>query len=290
MKEYGEILENVDLKKYNTYGIGGCAKYVIYPSSIANLQKLLKCLANKNISWYVLGGGSNVILPDQDFSGAIIKLDKLDKYTVDRDKVIVEAGISLAKFVKSMLDDGYTNYGSLMGIPGLLGGAIRGNAGAYGINIFDYLISVTIMDELGNIRKLKKDDIKYDYRETEFKKQNIIIIAAEFQGVKGDVILELDNIIKNAKKRKNTQPLEYKNAGSVFKNPPGLSAGYMIEHAGLKGITIGGAQVSEKHANFIINYNNATSRDIIGLIELIKKEVKNKYKVELVLEQQQIIW
>lgn len=290
MKEYGEILENVDLKKYNTYGIGGCAKYVIYPSSIANLQKLLKYLADKNISWYVLGGGSNVILPDQDFSGAIIKLDKLDKYTVDHDKVIVEAGISLAKFVKNMLDDGYTNYGSLMGIPGLLGGAIRGNAGAYGINIFDYLISVTIMDELGNIRKLKKDDIKYDYRETEFKKQNIIIIAAEFQGVKGDVALELDNIIKNAKKRKNTQPLEYKNAGSVFKNPPGLSAGYMIEHAGLKGITIGGAQVSEKHANFIINYNNATSHDIIGLIELIKKEVKNKYKVELVLEQQQIIW
>lgn len=290
MKEYGEILENVDLKKYNTYGIGGCAKYVIYPSSIANLQKLLKYLADKNISWYVLGGGSNVILPDQDFSGAIIKLDKLDKYTVDRDKVIVEAGISLAKFVKNMLDDGYTNYGSLMGIPGLLGGAIRGNAGAYGINIFDYLISVTIMDELGNIRKLKKDDIKYDYRETEFKKQNIIIIEAEFQGVKGDVALELDNIIKNAKKRKNTQPLEYKNAGSVFKNPPGLSAGYMIEHAGLKGITMGGAQVSEKHANFIINYNNATSRDIIGLIELIKKEVKNKYKVELVLEQQQIIW
>ena len=290
MKEYGEILENVDLKKYNTYGIGGCAKYVIYPSSIANLQKLLKYLADKNISWYVLGGGSNVILPDQDFSGAIIKLDKLDKYTVDHDKVIVEAGISLAKFVKNMLDDGYTNYGSLMGIPGLLGGAIRGNAGAYGINIFDYLISVTIMDELGNIRKLKKDDIKYDYRETEFKKQNIIIIAAEFQGVKGDVTLELDNIRENAKKRKNTQPLEYKNAGSVFKNPPGLSAGYMIEHAGLKGITIGGAQVSEKHANFIINYNNATSHDIIGLIELIKKEVKNKYKVELVLEQQQIIW
>src|SRR5699024_10451310 len=159
---------------------------------------------------------------------------------------IVEAGISLAKFVKNMLDDGYTNYGSLMGIPGLLGGAIRGNAGAYGVNIFDYLISVTIIDELGNIRKLKKDDIKYDYRETEFKKQNIIIIEAEFQGVKGDVTLELDNIRENAKKRKNTQPLEYKNAGSVFKNPPGLSAGYMIEHAGLKGITIGGAQVSEK--------------------------------------------
>ncbi len=136
MKEYGEVLENVDLRKYNTYGIGGCAKYVIYPSSVSNLQKLLKCLADKNIPWYVLDGGSNVILPDQDFVGAIIKLDKLDKYAVNHDKVIVEAGISLAKFVKNMLDDGYTNYGSLMGIPGLLGGAIRGNAGAYGVNIF----------------------------------------------------------------------------------------------------------------------------------------------------------
>ena len=104
------------------------------------------------------------------------------------------------------------------------------------------------------------------------------------------MLLLSQTILENAKKRKNTQPLEYKNAGSVFKNPPGLSAGYMIEHAGLKGITIGGAQVSEKHANFIINYNNATGHDIIELIELIKKEVKNKYKVELILEQQQIIW
>ena len=290
MKEYGEVLENVDLKKYNTYGIGGIARFLVSPYSVTHLQGLLEYLNSNNIPWYILGGGSNVILPDDDFAGAIISLKNIDQYEVKKDVISVGAGIRLGVMVKKMLDDGFTNYGSLMGIPGLFGGAIVGNAGAYGISIFDYLISVTVMDRNGNISILKKDDIKYDYRYTELKNNGVIVIAASFLGIKGSVAEELEKIEDNMQKRKSTQPLEYKNAGSVFRNPPNFSAGYLIEHAGLKGLTIGGAKVSERHANFIINYNNAKSRDIIELIGVIKKEVKLRFNEELKLEQVIVKW
>lgn len=290
MKEYGEVLENVDLKKYNTYGIGGIARFLVSPYSVTHLQGLLEYLNSNNIPWYILGGGSNVILPDDDFAGAIISLKKIDQYEVKKDVISVGAGIRLGVMVKKMLDDGFTNYGSLLGIPGLLGGAIVGNAGAYGISIFDYLISVTVMDRNGNISILKKEDIKYDYRYTELKNNGVIVTAASFLGIKGSVAEELEKIEDNMQKRKSTQPLEYKNAGSVFRNPPNFSAGYLIEHAGLKGLTIGGAKVSERHANFIINYNNAKSRDIIELIEVIKKEVKLRFNEELKLEQVIVKW
>ncbi len=290
MNEYGEVLENVDLKKYNTYGIGGRAKYLIYPSSVDNLKKLLHYLSNNEISWIVLGGGSNVILPDEDFSGAIIKLDKLDKYEVDDKTITVASGLPLTKFINNMLSDGFTNYANILGIPGTVGGAIRGNVGAFGKCIFDDLISVTIMDENGNIQELKKEDINFEYRYTSFKDTHDIIIEAKFLGQTGNIAEALQKIKENAVKRKNTQPLEYKNAGSVFKNPLQYSAGYVIEHSGLKGFAIGGAKVSEKHANFIINYDNAKSSDIIKLINIIEEEVYKKFKIKLKLEQEIIKW
>ena len=290
MKEYGEVKEFVDLKKYNTYGIGGISKYLVMPEDIDDLSSLIKYLNKENIPWYVLGGGSNVILPDEDFDGAIIKLDKLNRVVIDNDIITAEAGISLGMFVNTLLDHGFVNYAHLMGIPGALGGAIVGNAGAYNVSIFDYLISVSIIDADGNKKILNKEDIKYDYRYTEFKGKNSIVVAASFKGIYGDVVLVREQIQLNLEKRRNTQPLEYKNAGSVFKNPPEYSAGYLIEHAGLKGLTVGGAKVSEKHANFIINYDNATSRDIIKLIGIIKNTVEDKFNIELNLEQVIVKW
>lgn len=290
MKEYGEVKEFVDLKKYNTYGIGGISKYLVMPEDIDDLSSLIKYLNKENIPWYVLGGGSNVILPDEDFDGAIIKLDKLNRVVIDNDIITAEAGISLGMFVNTLLDHGFVNYAHLMGIPGTLGGAIVGNAGAYNVSIFDYLISVSIIDADGNKKILNKEDIEYDYRYTEFKGKNSIVVAASFKGIYGDVALMREQIQLNLEKRRNTQPLEYKNAGSVFKNPPEYSAGYLIEHAGLKGLTVGGAKVSEKHANFIINYDNATSRDIIKLIGIIKNTVEDKFNIELNLEQVIVKW
>lgn len=290
MKEYGEVKEFVDLKKYNTYGIGGISKYLVMPEDIDDLSSLIKYLNKEGIPWYVLGGGSNVILPDEDFDGVIIKLDKLNRVVIDNDIITAEAGISLGMFVNTLLDRGFVGYAHLMGIPGTLGGAIVGNAGAYNVSIFDYLISVSIIDADGNKKILNKEDIKYDYRYTEFKGKNSIVVAASFKGIYGDVALVREQIQLNLEKRRNTQPLEYKNAGSVFKNPPEYSAGYLIEHAGLKGLIVGGAQVSNKHANFIINYDNAKSRDIIKLIEIIKSTVKDKFNIELNLEQVVVKW
>ena len=290
MKEYGEVKEFVDLKKYNTYGIGGISKYLVMPEDIDDLSSLIKYLNKENIPWYVLGGGSNVILPDEDFDGVIIKLDKLNRVVIDNDIITAESGVSLGMFVNTLLDHGFVNYAHLMGIPGTLGGAIVGNAGAYNVSIFDYLISVSIIDADGNKKILNKEDIKYDYRYTEFKGKNSIVVAASFKGIYGDVALVREQIQLNLEKRRNTQPLEYKNAGSVFKNPPEYSAGYLIEHAGLKGLTVGGAKVSEKHANFIINYDNATSRDIIKLIGIIKNTVEDKFNIELNLEQVIVKW
>ena len=290
MKEYGEVKEFVDLKKYNTYGIGGISKYLVMPEDIDDLSSLIKYLNKENIPWYVLGGGSNVILPDEDFDGVIIKLDKLNRVVIDNDIITAESGVSLGMFVNTLLDHGFVNYAHLMGIPGTLGGAIVGNAGAYNVSIFDYLISVSIIDADGNKKILNKEDIKYDYRYTEFKGKNSIVVAASFKGIYGDVALVREQIQLNLEKRRNTQPLEYKNAGSVFKNPPEYSAGYLIDHAGLKGLTVGGAKVSEKHANFIINYDNATSRDIIKLIGIIKNTVEDKFNIELNLEQVIVKW
>lgn len=290
MKEYGEVKEFVDLKKYNTYGIGGISKYLVMPEDIDDLSSLIKYLNKENIPWYVLGGGSNVILPDEDFDGAIIKLDKLNRVVIDNDIITAESGVSLGMFVNTLLDHGFVNYAHLMGIPGTLGGAIVGNAGAYNVSIFDYLISVSIIDADGNKKILNKEDIEYDYRYTEFKGKNSIVVGASFKGIYGDVALVREQIRVNMEKRRNTQPLEYKNAGSVFKNPPEYSAGYLIDHAGLKGLTVGGAKVSEKHANFIINYDNATSRDIIKLIGIIKNTVEDKFNIELNLEQVIVKW
>ena len=289
MREYGTVFENVDLKKYNTYGIGGRAKYLVMPDSLRQLQDLLAFLQQEKMSWYILGGGSNVILSDTDFNGVIIKLDHLNNYSVNKDIITVGAGITLGEMVNKMLADGYTNYANLLGIPGLLGGAIIGNAGANGTNIFDNLLSVTILRD-GNIVELKKDDINYDYRYTEFKNTQAIILEAKFQGIKGNVAMAKEMVKENLQRRKNTQPVGTKNAGSVFKNPSNFAAGYLIERAGLKGFKHGGAKVSDKHANFIINFNNATSRDIIELITIIKTEVKKRFQVDLELEQIIVNW
>ena len=240
--------------------------------------------------WYILGGGSNVIIPDEDFAGVIIKLDKLNKIDFNKDIIKVEAGISLGKTRDLVFNEGYTNFSNLMGIPGSLGGAILGNAGAYNTSIFDDLITVSVMDSSGVIKEYAKEDIQYDYRYTEFKGKKNIIVAAKFKGIKGDVALAREKISENLQKRKNTQPLEYKNAGSVFKNPVKYSAGYLIEHAGLKGLTVGGAKVSEKHANFIINFDNAKSRDIIDLIAVIKRAVEKNFDISLDLEQVIVKW
>lgn len=289
MKEYGIVEENVDLKKYNTYGIGGFAKYLVRPNSVLDLKNLIDYLNQNKIKWFLLGNGSNVILPDEDYDGVIIKLDNLKNIEYKENECIVESGVLLNYLVNDTLKKGYINLAFLIGVPGSLGGAIISNAGCFGEEVFDFVKEITILDNQ-EIKVLQKEDIDYGYRYTEFKNKDIIVLKVVLNIYKGNVEKARVNVYELMTKRKNMQPLEYKNAGSVFKNPKDVSAGKLIEDAGLKGKIVGGAKVSEKHANFIVNFNNATSHDIISLIDIVKQEVKNQYDIDLELEQKIVNW
>lgn len=283
-----KCIENVNLKQYNTYKINAMARFMYEPENVEELKDLLKNLNIKNIKYYILGGGSNVILPDENFDGAIIKLALKDLEIKD-DITFVGAGYNLNSFIKKTIDEGYTNLSNLYGIPGTVGGAIRGNAGANGSEIFDDLVSVLVLQD-NDVKLINAYNIEHSYRHTSFKENNDIIFGGVFKSEKGDTKKAWEIINENLEKRKNSQPLEYPSAGSVFKNPEGLSAGKLIDECGLKGYKVGGAQISEKHANFIINLDNATSSDIISLIEIVKEKVKKEKGIDLELEQEIVKW
>ena len=286
MKEFGIVLENVSLKDYNTYKIGGNAKYIVKPSSVDNLINLIEYLKKENINFLVIGKGSNIILPDEDFDGVLILLDNLNKYVIKDNVVEVEAGIILGTFIMNLVNNSLGGLENLCGIPGTLGGAIVGNAGCYGSLISDYIVSITYLEN-GTIKTISKNDCKFSYRNSIFKRdKNKIILSCKFELYKSNKEDMLEVIKENNLKRKNSQPLEYPNAGSVFRNPEGVAAGKLIEDLGLKNYNINGAYVSNKHANFIINKDNAESKDIVNLIELIQEKVEKEYGIKLILEQE----
>ena len=286
MKEFGEVLENVDLKKYNTYRIGGKTRYLVKPFDIESLKLLINYLNNINIKYLVIGNGSNIILPDKDYDGVIILLSNLNKCIINKNEVYVEAGEMLNVFVMNIVNNNLGGIENLCGIPGTLGGAIVQNAGCYGTNISDKLISVSYLEN-GKVFEIKNSECNFSYRDSIFKSnKNKIILSAKFNFNFKNKDEMLSIIKENNQKRKNSQPLEYPNAGSVFRNPVNLSSGKLIDEAGLKGYNINDAYVSIKHANFIINKGNATSKDIIDLINYIKKVILEKYNIELILEQE----
>ena len=286
MKEFGEILENVSLKNYNTYKIGGIAKYLIKPYNVECLIELIKYLKKNNIKYFILGGGSNVILPDEDYDGCVILLSNIDEINIDSNKVSVLCGINLNRFINILIDNELGGLENLFGIPGSLAGAIHGNAGSNGSTVSDYLDSVTYLEN-DEIIIINKSECNFSLRNSIFKyDNNKIIISATFNLSKKDKNIMKEIIKNNQQKRMQTQPLNYPNAGSVFKNPDGFYAGKLIEDAGLMNYHINDAYISDKHANFIINKGNATSKDIIDLTNYIKSKIKEVYNVDLILEQE----
>ena len=286
MEEFGIVLENISLKDYNTYKIGGIARYVVKPNDVNTLINLINYCKVENIKYKVLGKGSNVILPDENFDGVIILLDNLNNLNIKDNIVEVESGIVLGTFIMNLVNNNLGGLENLCGIPGTLGGAIVGNAGCYGSQISDYLVSVDYLED-GEIKTILKENCGFSYRDSIFKRdKNKIILSCKFNLFKSNKDEMLNVIKENSLKRKNSQPLEYPNAGSVFRNPGGVAAGKLIEDLGLKEYNINGAYVSNKHANFIINKDNAKSDDIIKLIEYIIEKVEKEYGIKLILEQE----
>ena len=290
LKKYGNVLSDVSLKEFNTYKLESFSKYLVYPNSITDLVQLINYLDKENIKYFILGNGSNVILPSNTFDGVVIKTTALKGVKdLDDNKLYAEAGVMLPKLVNDSLYFGYKGLEWAAGIPGTVGGSIVGNAGAYKSCIFDYLLSVTILE--GGITKiLKKDDIIYSYRHTSLKAEKCIVLSAVFSLEKGNMEESKELIKSRYLRRVETQPLDKPSAGSVFRNPIDEPAGKIIEDLGFKGTCCNGAKVSEKHANFIVNSGNATSEDVISLINDIKKCVKEKKNIDLVLEQEIVSW
>lgn len=287
----GRHVENESLSKYTTYKVGGNAKVIVYPKSREKLVQLLKELRNKNIKYMILGNGSNTLFSDKEYDGVIIKLDSFDKITYFRNLVKAEAGVNLIKLSYQTIKRGLAGLEFASGIPGTVGGAIFMNAGAYKSDMGYITKSIEVLTPNLEIITMTNKELDFHYRTSFLQKhKGYICLEATFQLRKNDKDL-LQEIVDDRKKRRmESQPLEYPSAGSVFRNPENNFAGKLIEDLGLKGYTVGGAKVSEKHANFIINHNNAKAKDIKDIIEKLQKEVKKKYDIDLKCEQEFVNW
>lgn len=280
-----EIKCEEELTKYNTYRVNSVCHALVFPKTIKELKEVLSILKKYSIKYLILGNGSNVILPPY-YDGIIIKLSNFSECNIKGNEVVVGAGYMFNKLSSELSNMEYTGYEWAVGIPGTVGGCIYNNAGAYKMSMSDLLISVTVLKN-DEIIELSCNECNFGYRTSLFKEEkDYVILSCKLKLHKGNLD-EIKSLISDrTKRRMETQPLNYPSCGSVFRNPDNIPAGKVIEDVGLKGYSIGGAKVSELHANFIINIGEATSEDIIKLINVIKDKVKNETDIDLILEQE----
>ena len=283
----GKIKINVLLKDYTTYQVSGRAKVVVYPSNISQLKRVLAYIKENNIKYKIIGNGSNLIFATNYYDGILIKLSEFNNLIIDDIKIIVGAGYNLIKLAYNASKLGLTGFEFATGIPGTVGGAIYMNAGAYKSDMGDIVSEIKVLTPDLKIKTLYNNDLEFHYRSSFLQKnQDYVCLEATIILKHGNVDLIMDLIGERKKRRLMTQPLEYPSAGSVFRNPNGEYAWCLIEKCGYKGKTINGVKVSNKHANFIINPNGGSGIDIENLINQIKKDIKNKYKIDLIVEQE----
>jgi len=280
-----EIVEtDYPLAKHTWYGLGGPADYFIRPKTTEQLQKVVERCRENGIRVQVLGFGSNLLVSDEGVRAAVIKLDaeQFTQIHFDGQEVTAWAGAELSRLVLTCVEKGLSGIEALTGIPGSVGGAVKMNAGG---NFGDFgaaVETVTLMDSTGNIFEKSKPELVFDYRQTNITAKFILNARLKLNTAEPEQIMQTVKEIWIYKK--NSQPLSTKNSGCIFKNPRGVSAGALIDRAGLKGLQIGGAVVSDKHANFILAQNGCTSRDVLRLIEAIRQRVKEQFDLDLELE------
>ncbi len=283
----GRVIYNVPLNEYTTYRVGGIGMALVIVDDQDCLIKLVRYLEGQKIQWKILGNGSNLIFQDGFYDGVLIRLNHLNQIKIDGTEIFVEAGYPLPKLALKAAKASLTGLEFATGIPGTVGGALFMNAGAYKSDMGYIVKEVTFLDENLELRTFTNQECDFHYRTSYFKKNpKCICLSAKINlrhGMKEAILAVMED---RRKRRVESQPLEYPSAGSVFRNPEGDYAGRLIESLGYKGKMYGGAMVSEKHANFIINKNHATANDIIGLIYDIQKRVKKEYGIDLKLEQE----
>ena len=273
------------MKLHTTFRIGGPAKYFVIPETKEEVKEIIACCKNADMPYYILGNGSNLLVSDKGYEGVVIQIFKnMNQITLDGDTITSQAGAILSSVANKALDAGLTGFEFAAGIPGTLGGACVMNAGAYGGEMKDVLVSVTVLTPEGDFLTIPKEELELGYRTSIIAKKNYIVLEAKIKLTKGEKEAIKARMDELKAQRTTKQPLEYPSAGSTFKRPVGYFAGKLIQDAGLRGFQVGGAQVSEKHCGFVINKDQATAADVAELMRQVSLKVKEQFGVELEAE------
>ena len=269
------ILENHSMKNHSNMKVGGVAKRFIVVENTEELKEIFEKYENI----FLIGNGTNTLIDEGDLDITFVSLKELNKVEELGEGIVrVEAGLDFNKLIAFMNRNNYSGLENLAGIPGSVGGLVYMNGGAYGSEIFDCIKEVEIFDENHQIRTLKKGEIKFSYRSTEIQDKKWVIISATFEFKRG---FDLQKVIDIQALRESKQPLDKPNLGSTFKNPEGDFSARLISEAGLKGTRVGGAEISSKHPNFIVNHGDATFEDISKILTLVKEKIKKLYNIQL---------
>lgn len=269
------------LSQYVNFKVGGPADILVTPRNKEQIIKTVKLCKENNIPFYVIGNGSNLLVKDGGFRGLVISLTKVNNITIDGERINAECGAMLKQVSDKAVENSLTGFEFACGIPGTVGGAVFMNAGAYNGEIAQVIESADVINENGDIVTLTNKELDLGYRSSIVMKKGYVVLSAVFKLEKGAIKSIKDLVADLTDKRESKQPLEYPSAGSTFKRPEGYFAGKLIQDAGLKGYSIGGAAISEKHSGFVINKGGATAKDILDLIHHIQDEVKSQFGVEL---------
>lgn len=278
---------NEPMKQHTTFKIGGPADYFVTPQSVEEIRAVINCIRDEDIPYCIIGNGSNLLVSDEGYRGVVIQLfDKFSDMEIEPDTGVVKvmAGSLLSRMSMQAAAAGLSGLEFAAGIPGTVGGAVVMNAGAYGGEIKDCIANATFLNREGEVITLAGEKMELSYRSSIAMKKDYVVLAAEFKLKKADKESVMAKIRELAEARKEKQPLEFPSAGSTFKRPDGYFAAKLIEEAGLKGFTVGGAKVSDKHAGFVINAGNATARDVAMLVDEVKKRVFENSGVKLEME------
>lgn len=277
-----KVLVDEPMKNHTTFRIGGPADYFVIPTEVEEVKAVVALCEETGMPYYVIGNGSNLLVADKGFRGVIIQIYKaMNQVKVEGNVVTAQAGASLAQIAMEALNNELAGFEFAAGIPGTLGGAVRMNAGAYGGEMKDVLRKAIVLTKEGTILELSKEEMEFGYRTSLIERTGYVVLGAELElnpGKREEIKAIMDDL---REKRVSKQPLEFPSAGSTFKRPEGHFAGKLIQDAGLKGFTVGGAQVSEKHSGFVINIGNATAEDVCKLMDQVNEKVTALFGVSL---------
>ena len=280
-----KVFRNEDMSRHTTFRIGGPADCLVQPESAEELREILRICKEENVPYFILGNGSNLLVSDSGYRGLIIQLFRnMSGIEISGDIITAQTGSLLTQIASAAAGAELTGFEFASGIPGTLGGACVMNAGAYGGEMKDVLISVTAMNPEGRIYTIDRDDLDLGYRHSALMDGGYIVLSARMKLSHGEPE-QIKTVMEDLRQRRVTkQPLDLPSAGSTFKRPTGYFAGKLIQDAGLRGYSVGGAQVSEKHCGFVVNTGGATAEDVFGLIRHVQAEVKREFGVDLQTE------